>query len=175
MGLQSKIFLIGMPGSGKSTLGQQLAAKLNMPFIDLDQKIEERAQCTIKEIFAQYGEAHFRGLEQKALHNAVQSEGGLIIATGGGAPCFFDNMDVIKANGVSVFIDTPLEELVARLNAYEKDKRPKFSAGEGLKGQLEKLYESRLSFYKQADLRWTNATETADQLIENLKKLKKPD
>ncbi|UII33308.1 shikimate kinase [Fulvivirga ulvae] len=173
--MQNKIFLVGMPGSGKSTVGLQLAAKLNMPFIDLDQKIEEQAQCTIKEIFAQHGEAHFRELEQKALHNAVESEGGLIIATGGGAPCFFDNMDVIKANGVSVFIDTPLEELVARLNAYEKDKRPKFSSREGLKGQLEELYKNRLFFYEQADLRWNNATETADQLIESLKKLKKLD
>ncbi|WP_185156201.1 shikimate kinase [Fulvivirga kasyanovii] len=173
--MRNKIFLVGMPGSGKSTIGRQLADRLKMPFIDLDQKIEEQAQCTIKEIFAQHGEDHFRELEQKALHNAAQPEGDLIVATGGGAPCFFDNMDVIKANGVSVFIDTPLEELVARLNAYEKDKRPKFSSGEGLKGQLEELYKNRLSFYERADLRWDNTTETADQLIESLKKLKKLD
>lgn len=162
-----------MPGSGKTTLGRQLAEQLNMPFIDLDQKIEEHAGCTIKEIFAQHGESHFRELERQALHAAVREPDNFIVATGGGAPCFFDNMEVINKNGISIFIDTPVRELASRLNVYEKDKRPKFSAGEGLAEQLEKLHKSRLSFYQQANLKWISSEATVDELISRLKELKK--
>ncbi|MBL6446931.1 shikimate kinase [Fulvivirga sp. 29W222] len=162
-----------MPGSGKSTVGRQLADKLNMTVVDLDEKIEEQAQSSIKEIFTHHSETHFRELEQSALKVVAQIDESLIISTGGGAPCFFDNMDVIKSSGVSVFVDTPLEELIVRLNAYEKGKRPKFSSHEGLREQLEKLYTDRLPFYQQADLRWVSTKETVDQLIVRLKELKK--
>lgn len=171
MSLQNKIFLIGMPGSGKSTVGRQLSEQLNMPFVDLDHDIEEQAQCSIKEIFTQHGEAYFRNLEHEALMKAAQSSDHVIVATGGGAPCFFNNMDIIKSNGISIFIDTSLDELVSRLNTYEKEKRPKFSGGEELKEQLEKLHKSRLPFYQQADLKWISSEETVDELISKLKKL----
>ncbi len=90
-----RIFLIGYMGSGKSTLGRRLAKHLNLQFVDMDHYIEERNYKTIPQIFAEEGEAEFRKKERKALEELSEFTN-IIIATGGGAPCFFDNIDIMN-------------------------------------------------------------------------------
>jgi len=100
---KEKIFLIGMPASAKTTLGEKLAAHLQIPFIDLDDVIVKAAGKSIKEVFEQEGEDHFRELEHDALHQSINAHPGFIMATGGGTPCFFDNMKVMKKAGTVYF------------------------------------------------------------------------
>lgn len=97
------IFLIGFMGSGKTTLGKPLAARLGYRFIDLDKAIEEGEGSTVGEIFAVRGEAHFRTLEHKYLQNIVSHGGDLVVSTGGGTPCFGGNMELMNASGVTVY------------------------------------------------------------------------
>ena len=117
-----RIFLTGFMGSGKSYAGKRLAERLDFSFIDLDEYLEEKENCSISSIFQEKGEAHFRNLERQYLHEMIQYEQ-IIISTGGGTPCFFDNMNWINNNGVSIFLQTSVEVIVQRLQK-EKDHRP---------------------------------------------------
>jgi shikimate kinase len=117
-----RIYLIGYMGSGKSTVGKGLAKKLNLQFIDLDNYIEERNFKTIPEIFASVGEVGFRKIEQHALKEIAEFEN-VVVATGGGAPCFFDNMELIKRTGVSVYLNGTPRILAERL-LNSKTERP---------------------------------------------------
>ncbi len=116
------IFLIGYMGSGKSTLGKALAARCDVRFIDLDDYIEEQQGMTIREIFASKGEAAFRDIERASLLE-VGSMPDTLVACGGGTPCFGDNMDVMNANGITVFLDTSHARLLERLKRG-RHKRP---------------------------------------------------
>lgn len=118
----SRIFLIGMMGTGKSYWAQRIAASENIDWTDLDAQIEKDALMTIKEIFETEGEAHFRDKEKEVLHN-LSSFGNIVIATGGGTPCFHDNMQWMNKHGVTIWIDEPVETLAERLKK-EKDHRP---------------------------------------------------
>src|SRR5215216_5287440 len=106
-----KIYLIGMPGSGKTTLGKQIAEDLGFPFIDLDTEIENREGKSISEIFSHKGEDHFRVLESTLLKELSSSSHNVVIATGGGAPCYFGGMETMNATGLTVFIDVPLDDI----------------------------------------------------------------
>lgn len=159
------IFLVGLPGSGKSTVGRQLAQRLQTSFIDLDHKIEEDAGLSVRQIFSQFGEEHFRQLEREALLDVINKFKNTVVATGGGTPCFFDNMKVIKERGLSVFIDVPVSELISRINATERDKRPKFSNDVDLSTTLKQLQAQRLPFYNEAHFRWDGVNQTVDDLI----------
>ncbi|PIF03266.1 MAG: shikimate kinase, partial [Draconibacterium sp.] len=108
-----RIYLIGYMGCGKSTLGKKLAQKLEMQFIDMDCFIEERNYKSIAQIFEGYGEETFRKKEQKALKELSEFTN-VVIATGGGAPVFFDNIEVMNQTGITIFIDVTTEELVKR-------------------------------------------------------------
>ena len=104
----TKIFLIGFMGSGKSTAGRKLASQLNWSFIDLDEKIQEMEGMKIPDIFSLKGEPYFRKLETQALHE-LKLETNAVISTGGGTPCFGDNMDFMLSSGLTVYIRmTPL-------------------------------------------------------------------
>ena len=92
-----RIFLTGYMGAGKTTLGKAFARKLNLPFVDLDWYMEERFHKTVGELFVERGEAGFRELEKNMLHEVGAFED-VVISTGGGAPCFFDNMDFISSS-----------------------------------------------------------------------------
>jgi shikimate kinase len=98
-----KIVLVGMPGSGKSTFGKQLAQQLNFVFVDLDHVIEKETGKSISDIFQQEGEGKFRELESFYLEKCLDGVEGFILATGGGTPCFNDNMDLINKESVSIF------------------------------------------------------------------------
>src|SRR5690606_15597523 len=110
-----KIFLVGMLGSGKTTLGKQLAARLNIPFVDMDWEITKKENRSVQEIFAEKGEDYFREVEAAVLRELASSNGSMIIGTGGGAPCFHQGIDVINAAGLSIFLDVSVEELMSRL------------------------------------------------------------
>lgn len=109
-----RIYLIGYMGSGKSTLGRQLASRLNLSFLDMDQAIEGKYLKTIPEIFRDEGEMNFREKEQACLRKISAIEN-VVIATGGGVPCFFNNMEVMNSTGCCVFLDVEPEELAGRL------------------------------------------------------------
>jgi shikimate kinase len=147
-----KFFLIGLPGSGKTTLGKQLAEKLNLPFVDLDLEIEKLESKTVQEIFAQKKENYFREAESKLLKNFCSSKNDFVMATGGGAPCFFDNMNLMNQSGKTIFLDVSASEIAIRLQKTNLTERPLFSklSSEQLKDKIEWLRSQRFSFYKQA-------------------------
>ena len=118
----TRIFLTGYMGAGKTTLGRALAAELGIPFIDLDHYIEKRNCKTIAQLFAEKGEEGFREIERRMLHEVGEFED-VIISTGGGTPCFFDNIEYMNAQGTTVYLDVPVERLHIRLS-IAKAKRP---------------------------------------------------
>jgi shikimate kinase len=142
-----KIFLVGMPGSGKSTLGKEVAKSLGIPFIDLDHEIENKEGKTIPEIFTEQGEEHFRKLESSTLKRQNQEHESFVMATGGGAPCFLDGMSEINAAGVSIFLNVSLDELLSR---NEMHKHRPLLQGDA-KEKLKELYHARLTIYNQAN------------------------
>ena len=118
----TRIFLTGYMGAGKTTLGRALAAEMGIPFIDLDHYIEKRHCKTIAQLFAEKGEEGFREIERRMLHEVGECED-VIISTGGGTPCFFDNIEYMNAQGTTVYLDVPVERLHIRLS-IAKAKRP---------------------------------------------------
>jgi shikimate kinase len=118
----TRIFLTGYMGAGKTTLGRALAAEMGIPFIDLDHYIEKRHCKTIAQLFAEKGEEGFREIERRMLHEVGEFED-VIISTGGGTPCFFDNIEYMNAQGTTVYLDVPVERLHIRLG-IARSKRP---------------------------------------------------
>ncbi|MBS3769453.1 MAG: shikimate kinase [Bacteroidales bacterium] len=109
-----RIFLIGFMGSGKTTAGKQLASRLSYRYFDLDEFIEQQEQDSIRKIFEKKGEPYFRKKESKYLRDISHYED-CVISTGGGAPCFFDNMDYMNNTGITVYLKMKPEQLVSRL------------------------------------------------------------
>jgi shikimate kinase len=147
-----KIYLIGLPGCGKSTLGKQLAQKLNIPFIDLDAEIEKNERMSIKEIFKLRGENTFRRVESQLLRKISGEDEEFVMATGGGAPVFFDNIEVMNKLGITIFLDVPAREIANRILKSNKEERPLLArlAPDELKDQIEFLRSHRIHFYNQA-------------------------
>jgi shikimate kinase len=147
---KQKFFLIGYMGSGKTTIGRQLAKKLNLQFIDMDMFIENRYHKSISAIFEEKGEAAFREIERKALHEILDFEN-VVISTGGGMPCFFDNMDLMNQSGITIYLKTSVNELAKRLSGG-KQKRPliKDKNSEEIKDYIAANLEKRKQFYNQA-------------------------
>ncbi len=146
-----RIFLIGFMGCGKTYWGRKLAQKLEIPFFDLDHQIEEGEERTINEIFEGKGEEHFRRLEKEALHLITESHGAFVMATGGGTPCFYNNIEYMKKQGIVIWINCPAELLQQRL-LQEKDTRPllKNLTDDQLLAYITKKGADRNIFYRQA-------------------------
>jgi shikimate kinase len=153
-----KIFLIGMSGSGKTTLGKRLANELHKDFVDLDWEIEKQEGKSVKEIFSQRGEDHFRQIEAEVLRFWAGASQDFVMSTGGGAPCFYEGIDIINQCGLSIFLDVPVEELKIRLAAATD--RPLLNAGDDKEREdkLNSLRTSRLSIYRQAHIIIEDAT-----------------
>jgi shikimate kinase len=162
-----KIFLIGFMGCGKSHHGRKLAQMLDYHFIDLDEWIVDKAQMNIPIIFREKGEAYFRQLEAKALR-ALQQQDNTVIACGGGAPCFHQNMDWMNQHGVSVFLDTA-EALILERVRRKPDKRPllKGKSDEVLRQFIRAKLSERRSFYEQAQIKLSQQTES-DQFTKQI-------
>ncbi|MBK7410759.1 MAG: shikimate kinase [Saprospirales bacterium] len=169
----SPIFLIGMMGSGKSTVGEQLAQLLGWPFIDLDSWIEDQHQCTIAELFARDGENGFRLLEREALLQVLAYPEVCVIACGGGTPCFFDNMHLMKEKGWVIYLRTPFPVLLARLEKQVSE-RPLLSTGKWT-DNLEELLVKRSAYYEQAHIVFEQRKEdmpVAEDIYQHLIQIK---
>ncbi|WP_299826333.1 shikimate kinase [uncultured Pontibacter sp.] len=160
------IFLLGMMGSGKSTLGRQLAQRLGYTFVDLDAWVEQQERKSIAAIFEEQGEEAFRRQERAALEAVVHQHNNAVVATGGGTPCFFDNINHMNSHGITVFLDTPPESITKRLMATNLELRPLLAGkNEGeINSYLRKTLAHRNQFYEQAKYKLKGDTITASQV-----------
>lgn len=147
-----RIFLIGYMGAGKTSVGVILAKKLGLAFIDLDHFIEKRYSRTVSRLFAERGEEEFRKIEAKVLDEIADFED-VVISTGGGAPCFHDNMRRMNEAGTSIYLKTAPGLLAKRLNAC-KHSRPliKNKTNEELKRFVEESLAKREPYYSLAQI-----------------------
>ena len=146
--LRSKrIFLVGMPGSGKSTIGKLLAEELHINFIDLDTAIEERELMQITEIFDTRGEDYFRKVESGVLRSIIENEQALVMSTGGGTPCFYDQMKLLNQAGVTIYLRAPVNILIER--TAENTKRPLLRDNHS--ARIQELLQDRESVYLEAN------------------------
>lgn len=165
-----KVVLVGLPGCGKSTFGRQLANELLFPYWDLDQQIEETYRMKIPEIFSIHGEGKFREMESEMLAELLSRDVPFVLATGGGAPCFNDNMDLINREAVSVYLDVPLSTISARLGGSKVKNRPMFmnlDQGE-ITLKLKSLLAQREYFYNQAKIKLRGEDFSAELLMYEL-------
>jgi shikimate kinase len=163
-----RIYLIGYMGSGKSTLGRELASRLNLSFLDMDQFIEMKYLKTVPDIFRDEGEKQFRNKEQVCLHE-ISSMKNVVVATGGGAPCFFDNMDLMNRTGCCVFLDVEPGELAARLMKADVV-RPLIQEkqAEELVQTIEGMMRERRPYYEKARYILSGNSITADDVINRI-------
>lgn len=154
-----KIFLIGMPGSGKTRIGRALANQLKVPFLDLDHEIEKETKKRIPEIFTVEGEDYFRKVEKDILQKANERTEQFVMATGGGAPCFFNSMTYMNKHGVTVFLNVPLNDLYQKLLKRGMSSRPllKNKTPEELQIELQQKFIVRLPYYRRANIEVTTS------------------
>lgn len=152
-----KIFLIGLPGSGKSTLGKKLSNVLGRTFVDLDNEITVGEGLSIESLFATVGEKQFRIIERDYLLKYCGESTDFVMATGGGTPCFLSNMELINKCGISVFIDTSVQTIAKRLIHTELSKRPLFAGHDAhtLEAKIVQMRSERIAFYEQAQIKIT--------------------
>ncbi|MDB5282440.1 MAG: shikimate kinase [Bacteroidota bacterium] len=162
------IFLIGFMGSGKSTFGKKLANKLQLGFIDLDEVIAYKFQLSIKAIIEQHGIDFFREAERDTL-KGLDTENA-VISTGGGTPCFFDNMEWIKSRGVVVFLNLDEGIIFSRLKTTNLQDRPllKDLDDDGLKQFIKDKLAERLPFYTRAHISFDPVHGKMEELVERL-------
>ena len=140
-----KFIIVGMPGCGKSTMAKYLCSQTSLTFYDLDREIENKERKKIKEIFSDKGENYFRKVESIVLKKIIKEKENFILATGGGTPCFNDNMKIINKYGISIFLNTSIDILEERISRNKK--RPLFNNSINLKKDLINLLEIRHSFF----------------------------
>ena len=166
------VMLIGYMGAGKTTVGKALAKKLQMQFYDLDWYIEERFRQKISDLFAQKGEDGFRLIEQKMLHEVAEFEN-VVLALGGGTPCFFDNMDYLNRCGTTIFLDASPQTVVQHLR-ISHTVRPllKDKQGDELLEHIARQLSERMPYYQQAQLTVNvdilDNFDKIDQLTDNI-------
>lgn len=167
--IQPKIFLIGMMGSGKSYWAEKLKKKLKVPAYDLDALIEMMEEKSVQEIFAEDGEEYFRKAEAKMLRLFAEKKQ-FILSCGGGTACYNDNMKWMNKQGITIWLDEPVETLSDRLSK-EKSNRPliKDLDDEALNNFLEKKLEERSAFYDQSAYRLTGDKLTESTFAKILK------
>lgn len=166
--MESRIFLIGYMGSGKTTLGSKLARKLGYAFADMDREIEQTADMKIPQIFEDFGEPLFRQWEEKILEELGHRER-IVISTGGGAPCHGKVMQRIRELGSSIYIQMPPEALKDRLIAsYNRRPLIEGKSEKELLSYISETLEKRESYYLQADYIVDGINIRVEQIIEAL-------
>lgn len=165
-----KIYIIGFMGSGKTTAGRKLASALKWDFIDLDLLIEKREKLFIKDIFTRKGEDYFRMVESDLLKNPGLSDAkNYVISVGGGAPCFFDNMDFMLTEGIVIYLRMTPGQLRKRLEK-ETEVRPLLNNLHG--NDLLKLIQEKLAarepFYNRATITTDGYSFSTETVIEKL-------
>ena len=159
-----RIYLIGYMASGKTTIGNTLAGLLHIAFTDLDALIEATEGCSVADIFQQRGEAYFRRAEQAALQQTFKMDD-VLVACGGGTPCFENNMAAMNAHGLTVWLNTRLETIYERL-LKARNQRPLLAgtSDADLWLHIQQQMKERLPFYSQAQLMYEPHREPPAQL-----------
>ena len=142
-----KIFIVGMPGSGKSTMAKYLSSETSFKYLDLDEEMELKSKKSVSKIFEIDGEESFRVLEKETLDEIIQKEEKFILATGGGTPSYDDNMEKMNENGITIFLNTSPEILIERIS--RKNKRPLFNST-NVREKVSKIFDERIKFYKRS-------------------------
>jgi shikimate kinase len=157
-----------MPGSGKTTLGKSLAARLHYAFVDLDERIVETEGMPISDIFRLKGEEYFRKLESSLLQ-ATGAEENIVVATGGGAPCFYDNMEQINRMGISLLLQIPQAQLARRVYSGNSNTqiRPLFAGKneEQILETLQAMWQKRSPFYQKAHIHLSAREAKTDKAL----------
>lgn len=172
----SRIYLVGFMGVGKSTTGKKIAALLNYQFLDLDVDFEESFKISIIEFFKKYDEKLFRKIEYEKLISTFESKN-MVVSTGGGTACFFDSMEKMNQNGLTIYLKMPAEAIVSRLKKA-KIKRPLIQnlSEDELLEYIENKLDERKVFYEKAaiivDAINLDSKQLADQIIERLQTIK---
>ena len=160
-------------GCGKSVVSQKLASKINFPVVELDQMIEKKAGMSVLDIFSNKGELYFRKLERALFLELLQAPNNLIISTGGGTPCYFNNHELLKQdNVVSVYLKASIDTLYNRL-IQEKEKRPLIAAiaNSEVKEFIAKHIFDRSFYYHQAAHKVDVDDKTIDQIVDEISSL----
>jgi shikimate kinase len=147
------IYFVGMPSSGKSTLGRALAATLGFDYVDMDDMIVAKEGRSINQIFQDSGEPYFRKIESELLRSFLPNQK-KVISTGGGVPVFYDNMDFILQNGLSIYLDVSPKLLFDRIYNSDKNERPLIdkSNSDKLLETLVEKYNYRYNYYNRANI-----------------------
>jgi shikimate kinase len=161
-----RIFLIGFMGSGKTHWGKLLSQYMHLPFYDLDEEIVKIEKISVQQLFHDKGEEYFRVKEHEVLEALAEDHDNVIISTGGGAPCFFNNIDFMKSQGKVIWLNTSVDVLVQRL-LKEKHSRPliKNISEVELKSFIVKKLQGRKLYYEQADMILHEDSVTIDSFI----------
>jgi shikimate kinase len=163
-----RIYLTGMPFSGKTSIGKELAVLLQYPFIDTDEAIEGLLGYPVNEIFDLYGEKYFRNLESELIRGFKDFEA--VIATGGGLPCYHDNMTYMNDTGITIYLNTPVDILNERTKfPDEMKKRPHWALlnEDDILKKMHEMLNERGHIYQQAQFEF--AGSDAKSLFEMLK------
>ncbi|HEX9983425.1 MAG TPA: shikimate kinase [Thermoanaerobaculia bacterium] len=157
-----KIYLVGFMGAGKTTIGRELASRIDAPFFDLDELIETAEKTTIKNLFAQQGEPYFRKRERDLLRSTKYLDAA-VVATGGGTFTFDENIQFIQSEGLSVYLSAPYALLRSRIG--EKSDRPLFRDDLA----THELYANRIRYYRMSDITLEiREEETPNEIVERL-------
>jgi len=162
------LFLTGMPGAGKTYWLKHFASALQYQMTDLDHFIEQRQGCTIPELFQQ-GESYFRQVEKDALSTLIRTQQNTVIATGGGTPCQGNNLDLMKENGQTVYLEASVHELCRRLE-QDVTARPllgQLSFSERF-GRLSEILSRRQHYYQQSDIIFHTETDNFADIIRQI-------
>jgi shikimate kinase len=159
--IADKVYLVGFMASGKTTVARALARHLDWQPIDIDELIEQREHDTVAGLFARRGEPYFRSVERAVLLGQIGRRFS-VVATGGGTFVDPQNRAVIKGDGVSIFLDVPLERVVARVPA--DGRRPLAADRE----EFERLFFARQAAYHEADLRIDAGRASVDAIVEQI-------
>lgn len=163
--MNSPVFIVGFMGSGKTTLGKKLAAATNKPFIDLDHEIVAYIGMSIPEYFNQFGEDRFRELESAFLKQQKGLDA--VISTGGGTPCFYENMRWITENGIALYLEHSPKSLWSRLSKSDVNKRPVLKGlnGDELLAFIEAKLKDRSPYYDQAQLKVDQIHTSVEEIV----------
>lgn len=164
-----KIFLIGFMGCGKTHWGHALSKKLGLPFFDLDQKIEEKEEKSIRAIFSDEDEEYFRLLEKEVLYLLTESHDSFVMAAGGGTPCFYNNIGYMKKSGIVVWLNCSIEVIYERL-VKAREKRPllKDLTNDELHSYIVKKLSDRKIYYEQATTIVTDDNLKLESLVSKI-------
>ncbi len=158
------VVLVGMMGSGKSSVGRRLALALDLPFSDADAEIELAAGMTVDEIFRMHGEPYFREGEERVIRRLLQG-GPQVLATGGGAVISAQTRDRIAKSGISIWLNAPVDLLLQRVS--RRDNRPLLKTGDPL-AVLVRLLSERTPYYAEADLVFESREAPHDIIVEEI-------